>query len=440
MSNTPKLIMIISGIALLGILIYVFGVERESMETELSSALSGSDIERLHSGCDQSLPKPESNDEYNVTVYGASGAIGNRDFSPTDFARFSIPVPCYTKYVSNLSIDDLRALLRPDGIPSIDTPRYESVSEADNWLLDEDIVMTIIHGDLVRAYPTRILNWHEIVNDTFEGTPVTITFCPLCNSGLIFVRPEIDGQRPEFGTSGRIYKSDLVMYDRATLSLWSQVEGGPIVGSLVGELESLEQLPAGLTQWGFWKEAHPETEVLARPTTDLRIGGFPPTAAEGQGRLYDRNYNINPYQAYLTDNGDTFGTGFSDRRLPAKADVVGIRIGDALAKAYLKESVEKARIINDMLGGLNILVLWDQQSQDVLFYNRELDGSILEFSINANGEIFDSSTNSTWSFSGSALTGPFSDSSSQLEPIVGTTTFWFAWFNFHPHTELYADS
>ena len=433
MSNTPKLVLLFAAIGLIGALVLVLTVGRTT------NLPTDSEINLLE-GCEGQDNPSLSSSEYSRTVFGSSGAVGNLYLTPNDFARFSLAIPCYVSYQSDLELREMKALLRPDGIPSIDTPRYESAREGDQWLEDDDIVLSLAFEGVVRAYPTRIMNWHEIVNDSLGDVPITITFCPLCNSGLVFVRPEINGQHPEFGTSGRIYKSDLVMYDRATLTLWSQLEGGPIMGQLVGKVERLDQIPAGMTTWGFWKEAHPETEVLARPTTDLRIGGEPATAVSGQGRLYQRNYNLNPYQAYLTDNGDTFGTSFSDRRLPAKADVVGVRISDTLAKAYLKEAVEEVGLINDQLGDLSMLVLWDAESQDVIFFEREMNGQIIEFELNGNGQIIDQETSSLWNKSGTATEGPMANEGISLKPVVGITTFWFAWFNFHPHTELYAES
>jgi len=342
-------------------------------------------------------------------------------------------------YLAEIKLELLSSLIRPDGIPSIDEAIYEPTWEADEWLDDEDIVMTVQYDDVIRAYPTLIMNWHEIVNDTLGDLSVAITFCPLCNSGLIFVRPEIDGELTDFGTSGRIYQSDLVMYDRVTGSLWSQIEGRPIMGPLAGNFEGrLEQVPAGLTKWGFWKEAHPESEVLARPTTAQRMGNLPATSTAENARPYPRDYSSNPYAAYLTDNSDTFKTPFGDRRLAAKADVVGIRLDDNTAKAYLKESVAQALIINDVLADTPLLVLWDERSHDVLFFERELDDRVLEFKY-LEGELVDLETNSEWNLAGEAISGPYADEGAKLTPIVGMTTFWFAWFNFHPHTELYAE-
>jgi len=151
---------------------------------------------------------------------------------------------------------------RRDCIPSIDTPEYESVDAADQWLADEALVMTIaIEGD-ARAFPVQILDRHEIVNDTIGGRPVAVTWCPLCGSGVTFDR-RIDGEVVEFGVSGLLHGSDLVMYDRASESLWQQITGEAIMGPKLGA--TLEMLPLGFSEWGEWSQSHPEGLVLERP-------------------------------------------------------------------------------------------------------------------------------------------------------------------------------
>jgi len=426
----------LAALAVIGAIL-LSSLQPSSINQEVGSESPGATSDNGN-GERSSLPPEtiELSEDVYETAYGRSGALQGKFFTATDFRRFNLDLPERVKFRADLRLSELSALLAPDNIPSIDTPKYESVIDADEWLEDVDIVLTVVHEGLARAYPTRILNWHEIVNDQFGDVPVSITFCPLCNSGIIFVRPEINGARPEFGTSGRVYRSDLVMYDRETLTFWSQIEGRPIVGPFVGEWGRLEQIPAGMTQWGLWKEAYPNSDVLSRPTTDLRLGGSEPLTSSENATIFSRQYNINPYAAYITDNGDTFGTPFSDHRLPAKADVVGIRFGDALAKAYVKESVQTERLINDQLGSHAVLVLWDEASGDVLFYDRKLNGEILEFAL-VESELVDKLTNSLWDQSGTAIEGPMADDNAVLEPIPGMTTFWFAWFNFHPHTELF---
>jgi len=444
LSSTVKIFAVVIGIIVVGALLLItnragnntelnFGSNvHQTTDTQEESPMSEAETpgEQENMADDTSRSPSATGDpgvSFLVTEYGTAGDLSDKYLTPQDFNRFEKPEPSETRYLDSLDIPDLNALLSPDGIPSIDSPGYESVEDADKWLADEDIVLTVEHEGIRRAYATRILNWHEIVNDTFGSTPVAITFCPLCNSGLTFIRPEIDGEVVEFGTSGRIYKSDLVMYDRTTLTFWSQIEGRPIVGPLVGTHNRLDQIPTGMTRWSAWKEAYPDSEVLSRPMTDWAMGGSSATDSSGQAKPYPRDYDRNPYVSYITDNNDTFGTAFNDRRLPAKADVVGIRIDDVHAKAYLKEAVKEKRLLNDSFANTPLLVLWDVSAEDIRIFSRVVDGDEIQFALDDSGELINAENGEAVDIAG-------------LEEIVGMTTFWFAWFNFHPETELYAGS
>jgi hypothetical protein len=144
----------------------------------------------------------------------------------------------------------------PDGIPSIDNPKFISVQEADRNLEDSELVLGLnINGD-VRAYPLQIMVWHEIVNDKVGNTPVAVTYCPLCFTNQVFNRTMNDGKTLEFGTSGKLYNSNLVMYDRATKSLWSQAMAQGIVGKFAGI--KLERIPFDVAYWKEWKQLYPE--------------------------------------------------------------------------------------------------------------------------------------------------------------------------------------
>ena len=146
-----------------------------------------------------------------------------------------------------------------DGIPPIDDPRFVSASEADTWLSDDEPVMAIMHKGVKRVYPHQILVWHEIVNETIAGDPILITYCPLCGSGLAFERT-IDGEAVEFGTSGQLYNSNLLMYDRKTDSYWTQVGGQAIVGEPAGR--KLKPVSIDTVPWGLWKRIHPKSVIF----------------------------------------------------------------------------------------------------------------------------------------------------------------------------------
>jgi hypothetical protein len=194
----------------------------------------------------------------------------------------------------------------PDGIPPVDEPRFLAAQDV-RWLTDEEPVISLSVGDEHRAYPVRIMVWHEIVNDTVAGRPVSVTYCPLCNSALAFDRRS--GERVlTLGTSGKLYLSDLGMYDRQTESLWSQIEGRAIAGVLTGE--RLDRIPVQTVSWAQWREAHPDGWVLSRDT-----------GAE-------RDYGRNPYVGYDEATSDPFlFDGDADGRLAPKERVLGL--GDA---------------------------------------------------------------------------------------------------------------
>lgn len=230
-----------------------------------------------------------------------------------------------------------------DGIPSIDNPKFISVNEADKFLKDDDPVLGLDYKGVARVYPHRIMNWHEIVNDTVAGDPVLVTYCPLCFTGIAFER-KIDGKETTFGVSGKLYKSNLVMYDRATETLWNQLGGEAIIGEHLGK--KLKQIPLETVTWSDWKEKHPNTEVLSKDTG------------------YTRNYDQNPYEGYETDR-DTFGTEFEDDRLHPKAKIWGVEI-DGKFKAYSDEALGRVGILKDSFAGKNLNVVRDSDGAVII--------------------------------------------------------------------------
>jgi hypothetical protein len=154
--------------------------------------------------------------------------------------------------------------LRRDCIPSIDNPKFESVSSADGWLEDEDRVFGLVYMGVERAYPQKILNRHDIVNDKINGVPVAMTFYPLYGTTVAFIR-EVNGKEAEFGISGLLHNSDLVLYDREEGNLWKQITAEAIVGPAARRDERLEVVDAVTTTWAEWKSAHPGSEILSRP-------------------------------------------------------------------------------------------------------------------------------------------------------------------------------
>jgi hypothetical protein len=295
-----------------------------------------------------------------------------------------------------------------DGIPSIDNPEFVSASDA--RLQDSDLVLGLdINGD-VRVYPLDILVWHEIVNDVVGGEPVAVTYCPLCFTSQVFERT-IDGQVVEFGTSGKLYNSNLVMYDRASESLWSQSLGQAIAGENAGK--KLERIPFDVAFWKDWKALYPESKVLSQDT------GF------------SRPYGADPYGDYYTSPDILFPISHRDDRLGPKEIVVGLE-NDGTYRAYLLQQIEDSHVINDEISGKSI-VLISLHSFMVRAYDRVVDGVTVEFHYD-NGNIVDQ-TGSMWNFDGEAVEGEVKGK--KLTRLPFDEGFWFEWVAFHPETELY---
>ena len=318
----------------------------------------------------------------------------------------------------------------PDGIPPIDAPVFMSVKEAGD-LLDpaESIVALEINGD-ARAYPVRAMVWHEIVNDSVGGTPVVVTYCPLCNSAISYVR-EIRGVETTFGTSGRLYASALVMYDRATESLWTHFDGSAVVGVLTGD--RLLAVASPLMAWEDFSSSYPEGTVLNWNETGFR-----------------RDYGTNPYVGYDDADAEPFlFRGPLDDRARAMQRVVGISIGGE-ATAYPLESLMAgdATATPANIGGRDLVIFWKAGQASALdasaidegkpvgsvgVFAPRVDGRQLTFV--ADGPNFvDRETGSIWTIAGTAVAGELAGS--ELERIEHLDTFWFAWSTYRPGTTL----
>jgi len=204
-----------------------------------------------------------------------------------------------------------------DCIPSIDRPEFLPTADVD-YLDRDDIVLSLTHENITRAYPTRILDRHEIVNDTFGKTPVAVTYCPLCGSGLAFVRV-LGGKEVQLGVSGLLFNNDLIMYDRKTESLWQQITGLAIAGPKRGS--TLQSLPVTMSLWGEWKAANPEAEVLALPSKQ-------------------QHYRKKTYGDYDSSDRLLFPVTDLDARLHVKKVIHGVEIGElsiAVEDGWLKK-------------------------------------------------------------------------------------------------------
>jgi hypothetical protein len=311
-----------------------------------------------------------------------------------------------------------------DGIPSIDEPVFITPEEAAEWLAGNEPVMVLTLNDETRAYPLQILTWHEIVNDTVGGVPVVVTYCPLCNSAIAFER-QVEGDVYEFGTSGLLRHSDLIMYDRTTESLWQQLTGEAIVGDLAGK--QLAFIPASIVSFEDFQAAYPDGLVLSRETG------------------YSRRYGQNPYVGY--DSPFLF-QGEPDGRLPAMERVVTIAL-NGVDVAYPLSALAEAGVINDRQGGQAVVVFYAAGTSSALdavtiaegadvgatgVFDPHLDGQQLTFQ-SEDGRIVDEQTSSQWNILGQATAGPLAGQS--LIPLVHGDHFWFAWAAFKADTIIY---
>ena len=319
-----------------------------------------------------------------------------------------------------------------DGIPSIDEPRFESIANAQAWLAPTSPVISLEVGGSARAYPMAILIWHEIVNDTLGGVPVVVTFCPLCNTALVFERT-LDGTVHDFGTTGNLRFSDLVMYDRQTESWWQQATGEAIVGTLTGK--KLTFLAAQIVSLADFAAAYPDGDVLSRDTGN------------------ERDYGRNPYPGYDNANERPFLlSGEIDGRLAPKERVVTIDRGGSTIAIPLA-ALEAAGVIEIATAPEPVVAFWAPGTASALdaatidagrdagatgVFVPIADGQRLTFARTGgrDGAITDAETGSTWAVTGQATSGPLAGS--QLEPVVHGDHFWFAWAAFQPETEIWS--
>jgi hypothetical protein len=259
-----------------------------------------------------------------------------------------------------------------DGIPSIDRPKFIPAKKVD-YLRDDDIVIGLVRGNKARAYPTRILIWHEIVNDLIGKDAVVVTYCPLCGTAMVFGR-KIDDKLRTFGVSGLLYQSDVLMYDRESESLWSQLAMKAVSGPAVGM--ELTWLPSEHLTWKAWRKKYPHGEVLSTDTG------------------YDRNYAGEAYGSYFSSEKTMFPVPHTRKELSNKTWVIGVVI-EGKAKAYPISDLPTDNAIEDKVGSKKLVVRYDAENRHP------------------------------------QITGP------EGEQIPSVMVFWFAWQAFYPKTDLW---
>lgn len=317
-----------------------------------------------------------------------------------------------------------------DGIPSVTEPAMETIASAAEWLSQRSPVIALEIDGEARAYPLAILMWHEIANDEIAGLPIAVTFCPLCNSSVTFERQAGD-EVLEFGVSGLLRNSDLIMFDRQSESWWQQLTGEALVGAYAGTL--LEIVPSQVISFGSFAERHPAGLVMSRDTG------------------YNRQYGLNPYRDYDTQPGRPFlFRGEVDPRLDSPVEhVLAATIGD-VAVAYPFDILRLERVINDVVADTPLVIFYQGGVASALgdsvidnardigtagMYEATLDGRPLRFVANGDGSFRDEATQSTWNSFGEAIEGELEGS--QLRWINAFPHFWFAWAAFHPETQVY---
>ncbi len=351
-----------------------------------------------------------------ATVASAQMEPDRMDWARTDFSKHTV------------DLAEIKSGGPPkDGIPAIDRPRFVSARSAREWLKAKEPVIVLRIGDHARAYPIQILMYHEIVNDTLAGTPVAVTFCPLCNASMAFDR-RVGGATLDFGTTGKLRYSDLVMYDRQTESWWQQFTGKGIVGHYAGT--DLKRLASEIVAFEDFAAAHPGGEVLSRET------GF------------RRPYGRNPYAGYdRIDQSPFLFAGKRDPRLPPMERVLSVSVAGK-HRLYPLSVLEQHPLTNQELGGVPYVVIAKPGMASPLdssrinegreipaaaAYDRRLEGEALEF-LRRGNRIVDTRTGSEWNILGEAVSGRLKGK--RLAGLESGVHFAFAWLAFNPDSEI----
>ncbi len=325
--------------------------------------------------------------------------------------------PRFREYFENhpkaiIRLDEIRwGGVRRDGIPPLQHPKMIAARDA-TWLRDDNVVFGVaIDGD-VRAYPKRILAWHEMVKDTIAGRELNGVYCTLCGS-MILYETTINGVHYELGTSGFLYRSNKLMYDAATKSLWSTLTGTPVVGALVGKGIVLKPLFLVTTTWGEWRRRHPETRVLS-----LETG-------------YERDYSEGAaYRDYFATQRLMFNVPRLDDRLPNKAEVLAVRVDEASGKqlAIAADFLAAHPVYHDRVATVNFVVLTDASGA-----NRVYDAHDVTFASWNGGDSARDRDNGVWKVSEAQLVGPRGETRQRLP---SHRAFWFGWVAAYPDTRL----
>lgn len=296
-----------------------------------------------------------------------------------------------------------------DGIPALDRPAVTRADQA-GWLRDDAIVFGLYVNGEARAYPRSILDWHEMANDRLGGQAVSLAWCTLCGSAIAY-RGDAGTRTLTFGSSGLLYRSNKLMYDRETGSLWSQLAGEPVAGPMAEEPVALERLPIVVTSWKDWRTIHPDSTVLSRET--------------GFARDYDRP----PYRDYFASDRLMFPVWNADARLPSKEWIWGTVL-DGVPRAWRISELQRRPILNDRVGDRPVVLLTNPVTGGVRLYERTEQGEFLGLRAGA----LMTADGDAWEITETALVGA---DDRRLERLAGHEAFWFAWSSQYPSTSLF---
>jgi hypothetical protein len=361
-----------------------------------------------------------SNYRYWVEYLGGHEEIrpkeGYRDWKAALFARID---PAFGKFLHPALPITIRPEeivwggVRKDGIPSLVNPDSVPASEA-TFLDESETVFGIEIGGESRAYPQRVLDWHEMANDAIGGRKFALSYCTLCGSAIAYATGTTDGGALVFGSSGLLYRSNKLMYDEGTDSLWSNLTGEPVVGRLVGRGIRLIPLPLTVTTWKVWKARHPSSTVVSLRTGHRR--DYSPGAAYGR---------------YFASPETMFPVWRKNPDLATKAWVYGLRSAGR-AKAYPLDLLFRERVVNDAVGSIPVVLVADPESGAVRAYRRR-DRVFAEGP--SSQELVEPATRERWSIGEDALSA--TSGARPLERFAGHRAYWFGWYAFFPETELY---
>ncbi|MGI9431006.1 MAG: DUF3179 domain-containing protein [Myxococcota bacterium] len=318
-----------------------------------------------------------------------------------------------------------------EGIPALDRPSTVSAAEA-SYLEPREPVFGLAIGDDARAYPLRILDWHEMANDVVGGVPVSLAYCTLCGSGIVYDGRGPDGTAYDFGSSGFLMRSNKLMVDRQTGTLWNQLTGRPVVGPVAEDDFRLRVLPSVVTSWESWVRRHPETRVLSLETGHERP--YEPGAAYGD---------------YFASDGTMFPVAGRGGAIAPKARIFGLEV-EGLPKAFPLDRLLEERVVNDHVGAGAIVVVTSGERLAVSGRSartgktRQYDAGAevrayargtLRFEAGSNARELIDGEGRVWRVTESALTR---EGEASLPRIPGTLSYWFAWSGYHPRTAVYS--